>query len=195
MIFEKTPISGAFIIKPELIQDSRGFFARSWDKEIFENKGLNSKILQSNISFNKQKGTIRGMHYQISPYEEAKLIRCTRGSAFEVMVDLRRNSNSFKKWHGVYLNSNKYNMLYVPEGLALGFQTIENNTELFYQMSQIFVPDSARGFRYDEPEINISWPLDVSEISEKDLYLILINNFFISKKFLQIDFLKNILFC
>jgi dTDP-4-dehydrorhamnose 3,5-epimerase len=169
MIFEKTPISGAFIIKPELIQDSRGFFARSWDKEIFENKGLNSKILQSNISFNKQKGTIRGMHYQISPYEEAKLIRCTRGSAFEVMVDLRRNSNSFKKWHGVYLNSNKYNMLYVPEGLALGFQTIENNTELFYQMSQIFVPDSARGFRYDEPEINISWPLDVSEISEKDL--------------------------
>ena len=128
MIFIETNLKGSFIIEPEKIEDERGFFARTWDKEIFEKRGLNPKLVQCNISFNKKKGTLRGMHYQIAPYEEAKLVRCTKGSVFEVMIDLRPKSETFKKWESVELNSENYKMLYVPEGFALGFQTLEDNT-------------------------------------------------------------------
>jgi len=169
MIFEETKLSGAFTLIPDKIHDERGFFARTWDQKIFEEHKLNSNLVQCNISYNKKKGTIRGMHYQINPYEECKLVHCTKGKAFEVMVDLRKNSKTFKQWQGITLDSNDNKLLYVPDGFALGFQTLEDNTQLFYQMSQIYMPDFARGFRYDDKMFQISWPIDVSIISKKDL--------------------------
>jgi dTDP-4-dehydrorhamnose 3,5-epimerase len=168
MRFYKTKLQGSFIIKLEKMIDKRGFFARVWDKEIFEKFGLNSTIVQSNISFNKKKGTIRGMHYQASPYEEIKLVRCTKGKAFEVMLDLRSDSKTYLKWSGVEISAENYKMLYVPKGIALGFQTLEDNTELFYQMSEVYMPEFGRGVRWNDPIINISWPLKPSIISKKD---------------------------
>lgn len=169
MIFTETTLSGSFIIEPEKIEDERGFFARSWDQKIFEERGLNNGILQCNISFNKKKGTLRGMHYQISPYEEAKLVRCTKGRAFEVMIDLRSGSKTYGKWLGVEISAEDYKMLYVPKGFALGFQTLEDNTEIFYQMSEIYMPAFSRGIRWDDPSLNISWPMKPTVISKKDL--------------------------
>lgn len=168
MIFEKTKLQGAHIIKIEKIEDERGFFGRTWDKKIFEEHGLNHCIHQCNISFNKKKGTIRGMHYQSSPYEEDKLVRCTRGKVFEVMLDLRKDSDTFKHYQSVELTSENYKMLYVPKGFALGFQTLEDNTEVFYQMSQVYMSEYSRGVRWDDPSINISWPLPPTVISKKD---------------------------
>lgn len=169
MIFSETKLKGAYVIDLEKLDDKRGFFARTWDKKIFEEKGLNNNLVQCNISFNKYKGTIRGMHFQTPPYEEAKLVRCIRGSAFEVMVDLRSDSKTFNQWSGIEINSKNYRMLYAPEGFALGFQTLEDNTELFYQISQVYAPDYARGFRWDDPAFRILWPLKVSVISQRDL--------------------------
>lgn len=171
MIFTETKLRGSFVIEPEKIIDKRGFFARIWDKEIFEKHGLNPRILQSNISFNKKKGTIRGMHYQTTPYEEAKLVRCTKGKAFEVILDLRSSSKTYMQWLGIELSTKNYKMIYVPEGFALGFQTLEDNTELFYQMSEVYMPEFGRGIRWDDPVINISWPLKPTVISKKDLSL------------------------
>jgi len=176
MIFSETKLKGAFLIDLEKLEDERGFFGRAWDKKIFEDHNLNSNLAQCNISFNKKKGTIRGMHYQLPPYAEAKLVRCTKGSVFEVMVDLRKNSNTYKQWQGIELNSDDYKMLYAPEGFALGFQTLQENTELFYQMSQFYMPEHARGFRWDDPTFKISWPMDVTTISEKDLSFKLFND-------------------
>lgn len=169
MIFTETKLKGALIIETEKVVDERGFFARSWDSKIFEQYGLNPKIVQCNISFNKTKGTIRGMHYQTSPHEEAKLVRCTKGKVFEVMLDLRTNSSTHMQWLGVELSAENYKMLYVPVGFALGFQTLEDNTELFYQMSERYIPEFARGVRWDDPAIKISWPLKPTVISKKDL--------------------------
>lgn len=169
MIFTETKLKGSFIIELEKVEDERGFFARSWDKKIFEEHGLNSNLFQCNISFNKKKGTLRGLHYQISPYEEAKLVRCTKGKVFEVMIDLRPKSETFMNWHGLELTSENYKMLYVPEGFALGLQTLEDNTELFYQMSQIYMPDYSRGIRWDDAMFQIKWPLKPTIISKKDI--------------------------
>lgn len=169
MIFTETKLGGAYIIEPEKIEDERGFFARTWDKDTFQKYKLNSKFVQCNISFNKKMGTIRGMHYQISPYEEAKLVRCTKGRAFEVMIDLRSESNTFKKWESVELSSENYKMLYVPEGFALGFQTLEDNTEFFYQMSQVYKSEYSRGIRWDDSVFKIPWPLNPTVISKRDL--------------------------
>jgi len=168
LIFEKTKLQDAYIIKIEKIEDERGFFGRTWDKKIFEEHGLNHCIHQCNISFNKKKGTIRGMHYQSAPYEEDKLVRCTRGKVFEVMLDLRKDSDTFKHYQSVELTSENYKMLYVPKGFALGFQTLEDNTEVFYQMSQVYMSEYSRGVRWDDPSINISWPLPLTVISKKD---------------------------
>ena len=168
MIFEELVLEGVFKIQLEKIEDERGFFSRSWDKIEFEKHGLNTKIIQSNISFNKNKGTLRGLHYQISPYEEAKLIRCNQGKIYEVMLDLRKESKTYKQWDSIELSQNDYSLLYVPEGFALGFQTLENNTELIYQMSEKYVPESARGINYKDPEFNIKWPLEIKRISERD---------------------------
>lgn len=130
--------------------------------------GLNSNVVQSSISYNKLKGTVRGMHYQIKPYEETKIVRCTRGSVFEVLLDLRPNSKTFLKWTSVELTSNNYKMVYAPEGFALGFQTLENNTELIYQMSQFYSTEFQRGIKWNDAYFNIQWPLKMTVISNRD---------------------------
>ena len=168
MIFTETELSGAYIIELEKIEDHRGFFSRIWDRKVFEEKGLDSKIIQSSISFNKKRGTLRGMHYQIEPYEESKLVRCTRGRIFDVIVDLRNDSKTFKNWISVELSESNYKMLYIPKGFAHGFQTLEDNSEVYYEITEISSPEHSRGFKYDDDTIRIKWPLDVSIISQKD---------------------------
>ena len=168
MIFEETEFEGLYIIKIEKLIDERGYFARSWDEKDFEEKGLNSKLLQCNVSFNHNKGTLRGMHYQKEPYQEAKLIRCTKGKIFDVVIDLRINSKNFKKWLSFELNEENHKMLYVPEGFAHGFQTLEDNTEIFYQMTQNYMPNFANGIRWNDPMFNINWPIKEPILSKKD---------------------------
>ncbi len=168
MIFEKTDFEGVYVIKIEKYEDERGFFARTWDKNEFELKELNSNLTQCNISLNHKKGTLRGIHYQTQPYQEAKLIRCTRGNLFDVIIDLRNNSKSFKKWLSFELNEENHKMLYIPEGFAHGFQTLENDTEVFYQMTQNFMPNYAYGIRWNDTQFNIKWPIKKPIMSDKD---------------------------
>lgn len=168
MIFLETELQGAFIIKLEKFKDERGFFARSWCRREFENQGLNPNLVQCNISFNRKKGTLRGMHYQAPPYEEAKLVRCTMGAIYDVIIDLRPDSSTFKKWISVEMTSENRKMIYVPEGVAHGFITLEDNTEVFYQMSEFYAPDSARGIRWNDPVFNIQWPIEPTTLSERD---------------------------
>ena len=168
MNFIKTKFNGVFIIQLEKKEDERGFFARVWDIKKFEEKNLNSKLVQSNISFTKKKGTIRGLHYQIHPYEETKIILCTKGSVFDVIIDLRSDSATYKKWVFHNLSSEDYKMLFIPEGFAHGFQTLEDNTEIFYQVSQFYTPSAERGIRWDDPLFNIDWPIKKKVISQKD---------------------------
>lgn len=166
--FKELSLKGTYLIELEKIEDERGFFSRSWDKKIFEEKKLNSDLVQCNISFNKNKGTVRGMHFQKKPYEEVKTIQCIRGKVFEVIIDIRKNSPTFHKWDYVELSEREYEMLYVPEGFALGFQTLENNTELLYQMSEYYHPEVSTGIRWNDPKIQIEWPLKCTTISKKD---------------------------
>lgn len=168
MIFNETMLKGAFVIEPEKREDGRGFFARTYCKREFESALLNSDFVQANMSFNRLKGTLRGMHYQNSPFEESKLIRCTRGTIYDVIVDLRHDSPTFKKWIGVELTGNNYKMLYVPEKFAHGFLTLEDNVEVIYQVSQFYTPGSEGGIRYNDPVIGISWPVEIQVISDKD---------------------------
>lgn len=168
MIFNKTELQGAYIIDVMRIEDERGFFGRSYCKEEFEAHGLNTNIMQANVSYNKVKGTLRGMHMQLSPYEESKLVRCTQGSIFDVIVDMRTHSPTFKRWIGVELSANNYKMLYVPEGFAHGFITLEDNTHVTYQVTQAYTPGAERGYRWDDPAFNIKWPFHPALISEKD---------------------------
>lgn len=168
MIFVSTKLKGAFIIEPERLEDERGFFGRTWCKREFEIHGLNPEVVQCNISFNRKKGTLRGMHYQVYPHEEAKLVRCTMGSIYDVIIDLRPNSETFKQWIAVELTSANRKMIYVPEGFAHGFQTLTDNTEVFYQMSEFYAPESARGVRWNDPQFNIVWPDDERKICFRD---------------------------
>jgi dTDP-4-dehydrorhamnose 3,5-epimerase len=168
MIFEKTSISGVYIISIEKQEDDRGFFARIWDKEIFQEKELNTNIVQCSISSNKKKGTWRGFHIQHSPYEEAKIIRCTQGKMFDIVLDLRNDSLTFKKWFSIEISAENHKMLYVPEGCANGFQTLEDNTEAVYEITQVFKPKSSGGVRWDDPALGIKLPLPISKISKKD---------------------------
>lgn len=168
MIFVETTLKGAFIVEPEKLEDARGFFARTWCREEFEAHGLNPKLVQCNTSFNKKKGTLRGMHYQAVPHEEAKLVRCTRGTVYDVILDLRPVSPTFGKWVAVKLTAENHRMLYVPEGFAHGFQTLEDDTEVFYQMSEFYYPEAARGVRWDDPAFGIEWPAKPSTISGRD---------------------------
>ena len=168
MIFTETTLKEAFLIEPERREDERGFFARTWCQREFESHGLHKKWVQCNISFNKKKGTLRGMHYQVPPYEEAKLVRCTRGAIFDVIIDLRLQSPSFKQWVTLELTADNRRMLYIPEGFAHGFQTLTDETEIFYQMSQFYAPAHANGVRWDDPVFNITWPADERTISEQD---------------------------
>ena len=168
MIFSETSLKGAFIVEFEKREDERGFFARSWDQKEFEAHGLNPRLVQCDVSFNRIKGTLRGMHYQEAPYEEAKLVRCTAGAVYDVIIDLRRDSPTFRQWAGLDLTAENHRMLYIPEGLAHGFLTAADRTELFYQMSEFYVPDKARGVRWNDPAFGIRWPGEVRVISEKD---------------------------
>ena len=168
MKLSETKLQGVYVIKIEKLEDERGFFAQTWDKEFFKSNGLNSDLVLCNISFNKKKGTVRGLHYQAPPYEEAKLVRCTHGRIFEVMVDMRKNSKTFLQWDSVELDSQDYRMLFVPEGFALGLQTLEDNTEVCYQMSQLYNPEYFRGIIWNDKTLKITWPLKPSVISEKD---------------------------
>ncbi len=168
MFFQETFIKGVFLIEPQEIRDKRGFFARVWCRDEFKRKGLSCNLAQCSISFNKKKGTLRGMHYQIYPFEETKLIRVTRGSVFDVALDLREKSSTFLMWFGVVLSSDNRKMLYIPEGVAHGFITLEDNSELFYQISQFYNPEFSRGVRWDDPAFKIKWPTEVKVISERD---------------------------
>ena len=169
MIFTETKLKGAFIIEPERQEDERGFFARTWCQREFEQHGLSPRWVQSNISFNKKRGSLRGMHYSVAPHEEAKLVRCTMGSLYDVIVDLRSDSPTFKQWFGVELTAENRRMLYIPEKLAHGFQTLVDNTEIFYQMSEFYYPECARCARWDDPAIGIVGPVHPTVISERDL--------------------------
>ena len=168
MKFLKTNLNDAYVIEIEKKEDERGFFARTFDKKSFTDLNLETNLFQNNISFNKKAKTLRGMHYQKYPNEEVKIIRCTKGKIFDVIIDLRSDSNSFKKWFGIELTSENYKMLYVPKGFAHGFLTLEDNSEIFYQMSDCFVPKSALGIPWNDPSIGIKWPFTPSIISERD---------------------------
>jgi len=178
MKFVETKLKGAFIITPELIEDERGFFARTFCRREFEDHGLNPDLVQCNISFNHKKGTLRGMHYQIPPHAEAKLVRCTAGAILDVIVDLRQKSPTFMQWHVEELSANNHRMFYIPEGFAHGFQTLADDTELIYQHSVFYSPEHGRGIRFDDPALNITWPLAVCMISTKDQGFPLIDNHF-----------------
>lgn len=167
--FIELSLANAFIIQPELIEDERGFFTRVFCSQEFKKHGLNPHLEQCNISFNHKKGTLRGMHYQIGDKSEVKLVRCTRGKLFDVIIDLRPSSPTYKKWQGIELSSENRWMLYIPEGFAHGFQTLDDNTEVYYQMSESHSPSHARGIRWDDSLFNIKWPyLKPTVISSKD---------------------------
>jgi dTDP-4-dehydrorhamnose 3,5-epimerase len=168
VIFDETSLAGAFIIEPERLEDERGFFARTWCQREFEEHGLDTRLAQCNISFNRRKGTLRGMHYQEAPHEEVKLVRCTRGSILDIIVDLRSESPSFKQHLVVELSEGNRRMLYIPEQFAHGFLTLEDDTEVFYQMSEFYSPESARGFRWNDRAFGIHLPAEVAVISERD---------------------------
>ena len=168
MKFTETDLKGAFIIEPDRIEDERGFFARTFCHKEFEKHGLNPNLVQCSASFNTKKGTVRGMHYQVKPHEEARLVRCTRGALYDVILDLRIDSPTFTKWIAVELTADNRIMAYIPEGFAHGFQTLEDNTEVFYQMSEFYHPECAKGARWDDPAFGIVWPIDKKTVSRKD---------------------------
>ncbi|MGZ4336031.1 MAG: dTDP-4-dehydrorhamnose 3,5-epimerase [Gaiellaceae bacterium] len=168
MRFVETSIAGAFVVEIEPIEDERGSFARTFSRDEFEAHGLSTDIAQCSISFNKRRGTLRGMHFQREPYGECKLVRCIRGSIFDVIVDLRPESATYRHWFGTELTPVNGRMLYIPSGLAHGFQTLEDATEVAYQISQVYVPSHARGVRFDDPAFAIEWPLSVTAVSERD---------------------------
>ncbi|WP_138498476.1 dTDP-4-dehydrorhamnose 3,5-epimerase [Nostoc sp. PA-18-2419] len=169
MIFSETELKDAFIIDLEEKPDSRGFFARTFCAQEFEARGLKPTVAQCNLSFNYKKGTIRGMHYQSSPAAETKLIRCTKGAIYDVIIDMRPESPSFLSHIGVELTPENRRALYVPEMFAHGYQALTDETEVVYQVGEFYTPGYEKGLRYDDSFFNINWPLDVTEISEKDL--------------------------
>ena len=168
MIFRETELAGSFVIDPERIEDGRGFFARTWCRDEFAMHGLEPALVQCNTSFNARRGTLRGMHYQAEPHAEVKLVRCTGGAILDVIVDLRPESPTHLRWVGVELSAENGRMLYIPAGFAHGFQTLRDETEVFYQMSEFFHPECAGGVRWDDPRLAISWPLEPVNISAKD---------------------------
>ncbi len=168
MIFAETRLKGVYIIDVEPIRDDRGFFARSFCKNDFTEHGLKGNVAQCNVSFNKKKGTLRGMHFQLPPKAEAKLVRCTRGKIYDVVIDLRPNSPTYCQWEAIELSADNYRALYIPELFAHGFQSLEDNSEVFYQMYEFYAPQYARGVRWDDPAFGITWPLQDPIVSERD---------------------------
>ena len=168
MIFAETPLSGAYVIEIEKHEDERGFFARSWCAREFAAKSLDPHLVQCNVSFNKRKGTLRGLHYQISPHAEVKLVCCTKGSLFDVIVDLRKDSPTFLKWFAIELTATNHRMPYIPELFAHGFQTLEDDTEIFYQMTEFYEQAASKGLRWNDPRLGINWPHAGRVMSQKD---------------------------
>jgi dTDP-4-dehydrorhamnose 3,5-epimerase len=168
MFFTQIRVAGAYVLDLERRTDDRGYFARAWCQGEFESRGLTGRLAQVNVSGNARKGTVRGMHYQISPYQEAKVVSCTRGGIYDVVVDLRPESPTHRCWAAVELTAGNRRMLYVPEGCAHGYQTLADDTELLYLMSEFYSPEHARGVRYDDPAFGIEWPLAVGALSDAD---------------------------
>jgi dTDP-4-dehydrorhamnose 3,5-epimerase len=168
MVFTETALRGAFLVEPEAHVDERGFFARTWAAAEFESRGLNPRLAECSASFNDRRGTLRGMHYQAEPFAEAKLVRCTHGSVCDVMIDLRDGSSTFGQWVAIELSASNRRMLFVPEGVAHGFLTLEDRTELFYQISAPYSPAHVRGVRWNDPAFGITWPLEPVVMSARD---------------------------
>jgi dTDP-4-dehydrorhamnose 3,5-epimerase len=158
MIFRETRLDGAFIVEPKKFEDERGFFAHSWSEREFAEHGLDSRLAECSISFNRKRGTLRGMHYQAAPHGQVKLVRCTMGSIYDVIIDLRAGSPTFKQWIGVELTAENRLMLYIPKNFAHGFQTLADDTEVFYQMSDVYIRESEAGVRWNDPAFCIAWP-------------------------------------
>lgn len=168
MKFIEIPLTGALVIDVEPAHDERGFFARTWCRDEFAERGLETAVAQNSISFNRRRATLRGLHYQAPPHDEVKLVRCTRGAIYDVIVDLRPDGETFGKWFGIELTAENHRMLYVPKGMAHGFVTLLDDTEIYYQISQPQVPQAARGIRWNDPHFNITWPVAPEVISERD---------------------------
>lgn len=168
MIFNKTKLDGPIIIEPEKLEDNRGFFARVFCAEEFKKHNINFKIIQSSISYNKSKGTLRGMHYQEVPKEEAKLVYCTKGAILDIIIDLRKKSPTYHDWISVELTEKNQKILYIPKGFAQGFLTLKDDTEIYYQMNEVYSPEHAKGIRWNDPSLKIKWPIKNPIISDKD---------------------------
>jgi dTDP-4-dehydrorhamnose 3,5-epimerase len=166
--FSETALAGAFVIDIDPVEDERGFFARTFCRREFEARGLNPDLAQCSVSFNRRKGTLRGMHYQAAPRAEAKVVWCAAGAVHDVIIDLRPASPTFRRWHGVDLKAGTWRMLYIPEGVAHGFQTLADDTAVYYQISQFHDAGSARGVRWNDPAFGIRWPAPPSVMSERD---------------------------
>lgn len=168
MQFTETRIPGAYIIDTDCFADERGFFALTWARDEFVAQGLNPYLAQCNLSYNHRTGTVRGMHWQAPPHAETKLVRCVRGGIYDVIVDIRNDSPAYLRWVGVELTAENRRALYIPEGCAHGFQTMEDATEVFYMITEQYTPDAARGMRWNDPAIGVTWPREVAVISERD---------------------------
>ncbi len=168
MIFTKTKLEGAFIVEIQRLEDERGFFARTFCQREFQQHGLNPNLVQCNISYNRIKGTLRGMHFQAAPYQEAKLVCCVQGAIYDVIIDIRPGSATYREYFAIELRADLYNALFVPEGFAHGFLTLEPDTHVFYQMSEFYVPDYARGLRWNDPAFGVKWDGEINLISERD---------------------------
>jgi dTDP-4-dehydrorhamnose 3,5-epimerase len=169
MNFIKTEIEGLYVVELNKLGDERGFFARAWCEKEFAEKNLTSRMVQANTSYSKNKGTLRGLHYQVSPHEEAKLMRCIKGAIFDVAVDLRPDSGTYKKWFGIELTESNRRMLFIPEGFAHGYQTLVEDTEVFYMSSAFYASEAERGLRWNDPAIAIKWPIiENLNITDKD---------------------------
>jgi dTDP-4-dehydrorhamnose 3,5-epimerase len=168
MIFRETALSGAFVVEVEPLADERGFFARTWCQREFEERGLNPRLVQASLSLTREAGTLRGLHYQARPHAEAKLVRCSRGTIYDVIVDLRPDSATYRRWIGVELNASAYRMLYIPEEFAHGFLTMTDECEVVYHMSEFHTPGAARGVRWNDPAVGIRWPAEIRLVSERD---------------------------
>ena len=168
MIFSEAKVKGAYIVEIERLVDERGFFARTWCLRELREQGLDSNLAQCSISFNHKRGTMRGMHIQLPPHAETKLVRCTQGAIYDVVLDLRTNSSTYMQWDGLELSVENRKALYVPKGCAHGFLTLLDNTEVLYQISDFYAPESARGLRWNDSQFSITWPEEVTVISERD---------------------------
>jgi len=177
MEFIETSLKGAYVIKPKVFQDERGFFLEFYSEKVFKDNGIDTKFVQDNHSLSVKKGVLRGLHFQLPPNEQAKLIRVTKGKIFDAIVDLRKNSPTFGKWEGFQLSADNFQMLYVPKGFAHGFVTLEDNTEVIYKVDNFYAPESDSGLIWNDPDLAINWPVKDPILSEKDIQLQLLKDF------------------